>query len=217
MQTSFRTAFALACALCASAPGAQERGTGFGAAVQLAQSIGSEGLSNGLGLPNSLVLTLEPERFFAESDFGRRVAEDLQARSAVLTAENRRIEAELRAEEKDLADRRAFTEPQAFRALAQAFDEKVQNTRTTQNQKFREISGLEDKARVEFREISRPVLEQIMREVGAAVILERGSVLLSASSIDVTDLAIARINAMFGEGSRQSPQSGSGLEQNAGE
>ena len=166
------------------------------------------GLSNGLGLPNSLVLTLEPERFFAESDFGRRVAEDVQARSAVLTAENRRIEAELRAEEKDLAGRRAFTEPQAFRALAQAFDEKVQNTRATQNQKLREITQVDEKARGEFREISRPVLEQIMREVGAAVILERGSVLLSASSIDVTDLAIARINAMFGDGARRSPEAG---------
>lgn len=215
MQASVRTALALACAFVATATGAQHLGSDLGTSVHLAQSNGgfSNGaLNNGLGLPNSLVLTLEPDRFFVESDFGRRAAEDLQARRAVLAAENHRIEAELRAEEKDLADRRAFTEPQAFRTLAHAFDEKVQDTRATQNQKFREISRLEEKARLEFREISRPVLEQIMREVGAAVILERDTVLLSASSIDVTDLAIARVNEMFGEGNRQGPQSGTGLD-----
>lgn len=152
------------------------------------------------GIPNSLVLILEPDRLYSESAFGRRVAADIQARSAVLTAENRRIEAELRAEEKNLADRREFTDPQVFRTLAEAFDEKVQTTRTTQTNKLREITLSDEDARQEFTEISRPILEQIMREVGAAVILEKGSVLLSASSIDVTDLAIARINAIFGEG-----------------
>lgn len=220
MQKSVRTALALTCALFATTAGAQEFSNGIGAPVHLAQSGGgfsSDVLNNGLGLPNSLVLTLEPDRFFVESDFGRRAAEDLQARRAVLAAENHRIEAELRAEEKDLADRRALTEPQAFRTLAHAFDEKVQDTRATQNQKFREINRVEERARMEFREISRPVLEQIMREVGAAVILERGTVLLSASSIDVTDLAIARVNDMFGEGSRQRPQSDNGAAPDTGE
>ncbi|NQX72758.1 MAG: OmpH family outer membrane protein [Epibacterium sp.] len=174
-------------------------------------------ISGRLGLPNSLVLTLESDRFFAESDFGRRAAEDLQARKAVLAAENNRILSELRAEEIDLAERRASIEPQSFSNLAEAFDVKAQNARATQRQKFREIERVEEKARTQFREISRPVLEQIMREVGAAVILEQGTVLLSASSIDVTDLAIARVNELSGEGNRQKAASGSGTLLDAGE
>ena len=39
-----------------------------------------------------------------------------------------------------------------------------------------------------------------MAETGAAAILEQSTVLLSADSIDVTDLAIARIDAILGEG-----------------
>lgn len=152
-----------------------------------------------LGLPNSLILVLQSERLFAESAFGRRVAEDIQARSAVLTAENRKIEAELRAEEQSLTQRRQFTEPNAFRTLADAFDEKVQATRVAQENKFREISKADEDARVEFRRISVPILQQIMRDVGAAVILEKSTVLLSAETIDITDLAISRIDAILDE------------------
>jgi Skp family chaperone for outer membrane proteins len=208
------------CALCATTAGAQEFSREIGPLAPMAQSgggINRSMISGRLGLPNSLVLTLESDRFFAESDFGRRAAEDLQARKAVLAAENNRILSELRAEEIDLAERRASIEPQSFSNLAEAFDVKAQNARATQRQKFREIERVEEKARTQFREISRPVLEQIMREVGAAVILEQGTVLLSASSIDVTDLAIARVNELSGEGNRQKAASGSGTMLDAGE
>lgn len=168
----------------------------------------SQGFSSGqaeLGLPQSLVLVLKSDRFFAESAYGRQVAEDIQARSAVLTAENRRIEAELRAEEKSLSQRRQFTDADAFRTLADAFDEKVQATRVTQENKYREITQADEEARLEFQRISGPVLEQIMRDVGAAVVLEKGSVLLSADTIDITDLAIARIDAILGNIGERGP------------
>lgn len=153
-----------------------------------------------LGVPNSVLLTIHSERLFAESAFGQRVAREMEGRSAVLMAENRRIEAELRAEELDLAARRATTEPEAFRTLADAFDQKVQETRRTQEAKFLEITMARDEARREFRETSIPILERIMTETGAAAILEQSSVLLSAEAIDVTDLAISRIDAALGEG-----------------
>jgi hypothetical protein len=56
-------------------------------------------------------------------------------------------------------------------------------------------------AQVEFFRIAAPVLEALMRETGAGVILERSSVFLSANATDVTDLAISRINAVMGDGS----------------
>jgi hypothetical protein len=39
-----------------------------------------------------------------------------------------------------------------------------------------------------------------MAETGAAAILEQSTVLLSADAIDVTDLAITRIDTILGEG-----------------
>ncbi len=162
--------------------------------------LGGFSLEQNLGIPKSLLLTIHSDRMFSESEYGQRIAREMEGRSAVLMAENRRIEAELRAEELDLAERRSTTDPDAFRALAQSFDQKVQETRSTQEAKFLEITNARDEARREFRQTSIPILEQIMSETGAAAILEQSTVLLSADSIDVTDLAIARIDAILGEG-----------------
>ncbi len=154
-----------------------------------------------LGLPQSAILTISAERLFSDSAFGRRVAREIEAESAVLAAENRRIEAELSAEEKDLTERRAKMEPEAFRALADAFDAKVQEIRKTQDAKARDLVARRDAARVQFLRAARPVLEALMRDAGATVILERSSVFLSANSTDVTDAAIERIDAVLGDGS----------------
>jgi Skp family chaperone for outer membrane proteins len=166
------------------------------------RGIGLGGFSpeQNLGIPKSLILTIHSDRLYSESAYGQRIAREMEGRSAVLMAENRRIEAELRAEELDLAERRATTDPEAFRALAQAFDQKVQETRTTQEAKFVEITTARDEARRAFRQTSIPILEQIMAETGAAAILEQSTVLLSADAIDVTDLAITRIDTILGEG-----------------
>ena len=43
-----------------------------------------------------------------------------------------------------------------------------------------------------------------MREAGAVVILEKRSLFLSADVIDITDAAIARIDAEIGDGSEAS-------------
>lgn len=153
-----------------------------------------------LGLPQSGILTVQPERLFSESAFGRRVEREIEAEGAVLTAENRRIEAELRSEELDLTERRSAMEPDAFRALADAFDQKVQETRRRQDQKLREITQMGEDARHAFLKTSLPVLQQIMREAGAGAILDHSSVFLSAEAADITSLAIARIDAVLGDG-----------------
>lgn len=168
------------------------------AALILAPGAGS---AQQIGLPNTAILTIETDRLFASSAYGQRIANEIEADSAVLAAENRRIEAELTAEEQDLTARRAEMEPEAFRALADAFDEKVQSIRKTQDTKARTLNQRADKARVEFLRAARPVLETLMRESGAGVILERGSVFLSSNATDITDLAISRIDAAIGDGS----------------
>lgn len=158
------------------------------------------GWAQQIGLPKAAILTIEADRLFSQSAFGTRIANEIEAESAVLAAENRKIQAELAAEEKDLTARRPDMEPDAFRALADAFDEKVQTIRHTQDAKARALAQKADKARVEFLRAARPVLEALMRDSGAGVILERGSVFLSANATDITDLAITRVDAAIGDG-----------------
>lgn len=153
-----------------------------------------------LGLPKSAILTINTDRLFAESAFGQRIAVEIEAESAVLAAENRRIEGELSREEQNLTEKRSQMAAEAFRALADEFDAKVQKTRLAQDTKARELAQKREARRVEFLQAVRPVLAELMREAGAGVILERSNVFISANAIDVTDIAVTRIDAIMGDG-----------------
>ncbi|MEM7318624.1 MAG: OmpH family outer membrane protein, partial [Pseudomonadota bacterium] len=126
------------------------------------------------------ILTISTDRLFADSQFGRRVTDEIEAESAVLAAENERIIGELSREEGALTDRRASMEPEAFRLLADAFDQKVQENRANQKAKLDALAVRTDQAQAIFFEAARPVLENLMRETGAGIVLERSGVFLSA-------------------------------------
>ncbi|WP_298357988.1 OmpH family outer membrane protein [uncultured Litoreibacter sp.] len=144
------------------------------------------------------ILTLNQERLYISSEFGQRVREDLEANSADLAAENRRIEAALVAEESQLTTDRATMDPTEFRLLAEDFDERVTGIRGAQIEKREALQRIADQERGRFFELAYPVLFQLVEETGALAILNQSAVILSSRQIDVTDLAIERVNAAIG-------------------
>lgn len=158
-------------------------------------------LAQDIGQLLSPILTIDSDRLFSDSAYGKQTAMDFEARGAALAAENRRIEEELTREEKALTEQRAVLSPAEFRTLADAFDEKVQNFRRQQDAKTRELNKALEESRVVFLNSAVPVLETLMRDAGAGVVLERRSVFLSANAIDITREAIERLDETLGDGS----------------
>ncbi len=152
------------------------------------------------GQIRSPILIIEADRLFTESAFGQRVAEEIEAAGAALRDENMRIEAALIEEEQALTEQRATLPAAEFRALADAFDEKVQRIRREQDAKANAIAERGEEDRRVFLNAAQPALGALMREANAAIILERRQVFLSADVLDVTDEAIARIDAAIGSG-----------------
>lgn len=148
----------------------------------------------------SPILTVDSERLYLESAFGQRVIRDVQEQEAALAAENEQIRIALEEEELALTEMRETMNPQDFRSLADEFDEKVQSIRSAQVAKSRELGEQVERNRAAFLTAAGPVLERLMRETGAAVILEQRTVFISANAIDVTNEAITRIDAVLGEG-----------------
>ena len=113
-------------------------------------------------------------------------------------------------------------EPEAFRALADAFDQKVQRIRDEQDAKQRDLQALRDEERAAFLESITPILSGVAREHGALAVLERRNVLLSADSIDITQLVIERIEAALAadaakkSGNDTAPDAQSGAQGDAG-
>ena len=153
----------------------------------------------------SPILTLDQERLFNGSRVAERVSAEIERRTEDLAAENRRIGARLVAEELELTERRGALPAEEFRALADEFDARVQDIRNAQDAKARELQRLRDEERQNFLRQISPVLAEIVRERGAVAVLDRRSVFLSAESIDITEEAIARINAAFDETAPSDP------------
>jgi Skp family chaperone for outer membrane proteins len=153
----------------------------------------------------SPILTIESKRAFEQSAFGKRVAAEVEAEGEKLASENRIIEADLETEEKELTALRAELPAEEFRVLADAFDAKVQETRATQAAKGRALSARFGREEVVFRNAAGPVLDRLMREAGAAVILERRSVYDSLDAIDITDDAVSLLDETLGSGEAQQP------------
>ncbi len=146
------------------------------------------------------ILILNQDRLFSSSIYGQRVQSELEAAGEALAAENRQIEAQLTEEELQLTSDRANLPPEEFRALADEFDTRVGEIRTAQEAKAQALAAQADAARQRFFEAAFPILLDLMRERGAAVLLDNRSVLLSAETVDITQMALDRVNAEIGDG-----------------
>lgn len=155
----------------------------------------------------SLIVTLDQERLFEGSAYGQSLLAEIDEQAAALAAENRRIEAELIAEEKQLTEDRPKMAPEEFREKAAAFDEKVVGIRAAQDAKARDVVRAREEVQQQFFKEVLPILTEVVRERGALVVLESRSVVLSAGQIDVTAEAIARIDAQMAP---DTPDNGSG-------
>jgi Skp family chaperone for outer membrane proteins len=141
------------------------------------------------------LLTIDQDRFFLESDFGRAAAERERAATVALDQENKRIEAELVTEEQALTEQRKTLPPADFAARAEAFDQKVERIRTEQDAKSRQLTEGRDEDRKAFLQAAVPVLGELLGQKQASAILDKNLVIVSLSAIDVTDEAIAMVNA----------------------
>ena len=160
-----------------------------------------------LGRVKSPVLVVDLERLFEESLFGKRVTAWLSEAITALASENREIEATLEREERSLTERRQTMAVDEFRALAEQFDARVQAIRAEQVAKNNRLNQMFAEERDDFIRTSRPVLDEMMRLAGAAVILDRRDVLVRVDAVDVTDEAIAEIDARIGDGAAlQAPE-----------
>ena len=152
-----------------------------------------------LGVPVLPILTIDVDRVFSSTITGQRISAAISTSVAELSAENRRIEGELAAEELALTETRKTMSAEEFKPLADAFDQKVQKIRAEQEAKERRLQQLQEAKTQEFLATVAPVLSSLGNKYGAVVILDRRNVLLAADGVDITDEAIERIDQALSE------------------
>lgn len=156
--------------------------------------------------PTIPILIVDSERLYSESAFGLRVQTEQDAEVAVLAAEYRRIEAELAEEERDLTDKRPTMSPEDFRAVADAFDARVESIRDVQQRRENDIATRSAAERERFFIEVQSLFAAVLRDTGAQMMIEKRFVYVHNSSLDVTDAMIERANQLLGDGSAQSEE-----------
>ena len=147
--------------------------------------------------PIPMVLTLDQDRFFSDSAWGRAIIARTEAERQELMAENRRIEEALQQEEQALTDRRALVPPAEFTRLAADFDTRVEGIRAAQEAKTRVLLEQHDAERQAFFTAAKPVLGTVLDESGASAILVSGAVIMATQASDITQTAIQRMDAAY--------------------
>lgn len=138
---------------------------------------------------------LDEDRLFRDSALGQRVLADIRAAEQALEAENQVLFDQLSAEERRLTEARQTLPPDEFRALAEAFDTRVESIRAERAERAATLARQNEAAARAFFDAALPVLVQVMNEAGVDVLLKPDLVILGPEWLDITGEAIARLDA----------------------
>lgn len=156
------------------------------------------------------VLTVDQERLFTNSAWGRRAQRELEENGRRIAEENERLADQLSAEEAQLTQQRATLDPAEFRKRAEAFDSRATTIRRERAQAVQDLNAGAEADRTAFYQAALPVMGELMQQRGAVAVLDRRTVFVSLDAIDITSDLIAELDLALGEGPASAdPQGGS--------
>ena len=139
------------------------------------------------------ILVMNQEKLLRNSKTGQALLARERAMTDAHRAEGLRLDAELEAEERDLAEKRKTLPTEEFAVPAVEFDTKVVATRKDHNQKSELLANTLENMRKKFFAQIVPVVAQIMKERGAELVFEQRNVLFTGANVDITDEVIERL------------------------
>ncbi len=145
------------------------------------------------------LFTVDMNKLFRSSDFGKDIISANNKARQELQSENEELESRLLLEEKELSEQRKILSPDEFRPKALEFDKKVSIIRTEQGEKEVNLKNKARKEESEFYKRTYPLLYELLLARGGLVLIDQRNVILWDSSVDITDDAIKLINQVLGK------------------
>ncbi len=150
--------------------------------------------------PHAAYRLLDPDRMLQGSVLGQQIiAQNAEAEQA-LDAENTALADQLVIEERELTELRASLTPEEFRTRADAFEARVDEIRAERSQRSAELTQASEAALQQFFDMALPVLDQLMAEEGIIGLIRPEMMILWADWLDITDLAIERLDTVYAQG-----------------
>lgn len=146
------------------------------------------------------VLLLDQDALFAQTAYGQAIVARFEADRQTLATENETLAAALEEEERTLTAKRNTMPAEDFARLAEAFDERVTQTRSEQARKAAELTARLDAERNRFFSTVADIVREIAEARGASVVLDRRFALLASDDADITPQAVRAVDERIGTG-----------------
>ena len=140
------------------------------------------------------VIVVDFQAVMRDADAARSVQRQLDVMRQAYQETFFEIEEELRTAETQLAEDRTTLPPEAFAEQRRAFEQRVTEAQREAQTSRAALDRALERATDTVRQQLVEVIAEIAREHGASIVLSKGQVILVDRSLDLTDIALARLN-----------------------
>jgi outer membrane protein len=162
-------------------------------AVGFAFAVGALGFAHsapaGIG-----VIYVDSNALYTESKAGQAVATQIGALKKSMEDDLGKKAEKLQLEQKQLEGQQAMLSQEAWQAKVRQAQEKQMSLQREADDKQRQLQTAIQSARSKIWQVAGPVLDDLLKEKQAMIVLERMVVLRGTTDIDVTATAVERLN-----------------------
>ena len=144
--------------------------------------------------PNTSIGVLDLNKVLLDAKAAKRAAEEIDKIAKDIEIELIKSDENMINEQNKLIEAQSIMAPEAFELKRKEYEEKVQNYNIERQNKLISVDKLVENSRNEILDKLKPILEEISVSKGITVILEKGTVLLNAETMDITDEVIKSLN-----------------------
>ena len=144
--------------------------------------------------PNTSIAIVDLNLILSESKAAKDATKQFEIIQKNTEEEIIKSDKEMLEERNKLIEQQSVIAPEAFELKAKDYEKKLQNYQSEKQNKLRSLESVLANARNDILENVKPILEELSKELGVTVILEKNSVLLSATNMDITDDVIKKLN-----------------------
>ena len=149
--------------------------------------------------PNTSIGVIDLNKILAEADAAVGASEQIEEIAKEIEGEIKKSDEEIIKEQNLLIESQAIMAPEAFETKRKEYEIKVQKYNAERQSKLLKIDELIALSRNDVLNALKPILEEISNQKGITILLEKGSVMLNADKMDITDEVLKKLNREFPE------------------
>ena len=144
--------------------------------------------------PYTSIGILDLNRVLLDAKAAKKAAEEIDKIAKKIENDLLISDEDMINEQNKLIEAQSIMAPEAFEIKKKEYEEKVQNYNIERQNKLFSVEKLVESSRNEILDKLKPILENMSESKGITVILEKGTVLLNAETMDITDEVIKTLN-----------------------